>query len=158
MPGERQSAPDEPNQHSTAQPPAQQLPIFTSVASPDFKPELQQDLGRLPQVVVQTAFGPAPQRGGDLIAAKITGEHITTAFGMQEKDSERKSNEKKLGMYLGFGALIAVLVFVCVLSLLFLIYSKPEFIEKILIAMISLAAGAAGGFGVGRTTSPKPKG
>jgi hypothetical protein len=134
-----------------------EVPIFRSLATPNQNPELQQELGRIPQVVVQTAFGAPPQRGADLIAGKITGEHISSAFAMYEKDSERKSNEKRLGMYLAFATIITVLVFVLILCLLFLIYNKPEFIEKIVIAMVSFAAGGLGGFGIAKSTASKTK-
>ncbi len=149
MPDETLKPPAEPSEGAA-------IPVITSMATPGLEPDLTQFTGKGPNIVLQTAFGLHQQPSiPDTIAGKLTPEHIASAFDQYGKDKERKSGEARLGMWLAFGALISVLVFVMGLCWMFLQYQKPELLEKIIALITGLAGGGITGFGIGRQTAPK---
>jgi len=82
------------------------------------------------------------------IAKKITPDHISAMLNAQEKgmDYTFKENQNKMVFFV----IILVIVVGAVITIIALLKdSNPDAMEQILIALISAALGAAGGYGIG---------
>lgn len=82
------------------------------------------------------------------IMNKIYEEHITEYLAGARKEMENSFAEKKQNKVFIFLTLLITLVFFCIIILL--LRDDSEVMEKIIYALIGLAAGAFGGYGVGK--------
>lgn len=82
------------------------------------------------------------------IMNKISEEHITEYLAGARKEMENSFAEKKQNKVFIFLTLLITLVFFCIIILL--LRDDSEVMEKIIYALIGLAAGAFGGYGVGK--------
>ena len=90
-------------------------------------------------------------RNPDALTARLSDRQLSQVITQAAAEDLRKHEERMLlirsTMYLLAGSLVVVIV----LCWLFLYYQKSELITPIITAIL----GAAGGFGVGRSTAPK---
>lgn len=85
-------------------------------------------------------FGPPPHP----LAAQVTPEHVTQSIAAADKQDERRH-------YSGRFCLVGIIVAFFFTSWLFLWYSKPELLEKILVPFLTFGAGAMGGYGYAKS-------
>lgn len=83
------------------------------------------------------------------VTKKITEEHITTFLENNKKEMELDYAEKKHRKYLFAFIILVTIVFIIVVIIL--LKDKPEIMEKIIYTFAGLVAGAAGGYGIGRS-------
>lgn len=80
---------------------------------------------------------------------KITEEHITEYLQGARQEMENSFEERKENRLYTFITLLVGMVFLIIIILL--LKDKPDFMEKIIYSLVSLVAGAIGGYGYGRT-------
>ncbi len=157
MPAEDGSKPAE-DAHTPPQPQEfQPMPFTSAIAAPGHDPLPQARMGGA-QFNIVVPFPGQPPIQAESLTEKLTKEHITQALKYTDDKESRAHEERVLSKKLMAGSLWGSLVFVLVLSWLFLWYSKPEFLEKILPAVFGFAAGYAGGFNHGKYSGSKSKG
>lgn len=92
-------------------------------------------------------FGPAPWP----LEEKLTSEHISK---MLEIDRDRVGNERAAergGRYFHAGMFVILCAFILSLVHMLLAAGNDQLTEKILIGLVTLVAGVAGGYGVGKS-------
>lgn len=130
----------------------------STVASPAAVASVMQSAPILPSqsIGVQLAVGQNPTLQ-DTIANKLTDAQITAVIAQSGRDSEQKHKERLWSMNIGAGIVGATFILVLFMSWLFLSYQQTAPLEKILNLILGFAAGAGGGFGLGRYTASKPE-
>lgn len=82
---------------------------------------------------------------------KITEDHITEYLQGARKEMENSFDERKQNRIITFITLILAMIFFIIIILL--LKDMPDFMEKIIYSLVSLIAGAIGGYGYGKTKS-----
>lgn len=105
---------------------------------------------------VQEIFAAFGQFGGSSrsrLLEKVTGEHITEMLSIQREslkhDREDQTEDRKHSRVI----LFTVALFVLILVGMLLYSGNPQLTERVLTALISLIAGAVGGYGYGKSRS-----
>lgn len=103
-------------------------------------------VGEVLGVFGQFGFGPAPSLGD-----RLTPEHISTLLDIdRERVAHQRASEKE-GRWLQLAALGLFCTFILALVSILLARGNDQLTEKVLLAVvISLVAGATGGYGLGR--------
>jgi F0F1-type ATP synthase assembly protein I len=133
---------------SNLTPPASSTEVFSATAAPGLPPVLSHSQ------LLGVQIGPAPQIG-DAIVAKLKDEHLSKIIDHSESENKRKSGERIHSMYLACGSIAGILVFILILSYLFLRFQKAELLQPLITGILGFAAGALSGYGYGRSTSSK---
>ena len=94
----------------------------------------------------QFGFAPAPSPLGD----KLTPEHISTLLDIDRQRIGFDRASQKESRWLHLAALTLFCGFVLVLVSILLSSGNDQLTEKVLLGIISLVAGAIGGYGLGR--------
>ena len=82
---------------------------------------------------------------------KITEDHITEYLQGARQEMENSFDERKQNRLFTFITLIVAMIFFIIIILL--LKDMPDFMEKIIYSLVSLIAGAIGGYGYGKTKS-----
>ncbi len=101
-------------------------------------------------------FGVSIRRGNarDALIAKMTPKQISEVIASEDKAGERQHIQSLVQYGLTVFSLIALLGTI-LLSVAFLMFNKPEYLQGILGLVMGLLGGGATGFGLGRATAPK---
>ncbi|HKP76483.1 MAG TPA: hypothetical protein VJT67_13225 [Longimicrobiaceae bacterium] len=91
--------------------------------------------------------GPAPSPVGD----KLTPEHISTILDINRQRIGLDRASEKEGRWLHLAALFLFCAFVLLLVTILLSSGNDQLTEKVLLGLVSLVAGAMGGYGIGRS-------
>ena len=89
-------------------------------------------------------FGPAPNE----LLSKLDASHLTKAIESADKEAAREDQRKKQVFW---GTLLATCATFPLICYMFLVFDKPDFIEKIL----TLLVGAFGGYGIAKAIEKK---
>lgn len=95
-------------------------------------------------------------------AEQVTSEHLTQILGAKEKQDERAAEQKRLETWLypvlTLAIVFVVLLFVVIVSVIFLHWQKSEKLDLIIGLILGFGSGALTGFGVCKAMqSPAPK-
>ena len=94
----------------------------------------------------QFGFGPAPSPLGE----KLTSEHISTLLDIDRQRIGFERASEKEHRWLHLAVLVLFCGFVLLLVAILLSSGNDQLTEKVLLGIISLVAGAAGGYGLAR--------
>jgi len=84
---------------------------------------------------------------GTDVSDKITSEHITQIINNEDKESERRSKDRReIRIFL---LIILIIVLIALTVYTILLKSQPDLLKYLITAVCSLAAGAFGGYGFG---------
>lgn len=106
--------------------------------------------------LAKLSFSSIAQSPEATIAPKITSAHIAQTINLQEKQldidfklQENDYKERRALRSISFAALVSVLVFIGLM--VFLLMDKdPDTLKFLITAIVGLAAGGVGGYGLGR--------
>jgi len=93
--------------------------------------------------------GPGPGQIGD----KLTAEHISTILDINRHRIGLARASEKEGRWLHLAALFLFCGFVLLLVSILLSSGNDQLTEKVLLGIITVVAGAMGGYGIGRSLS-----
>lgn len=132
----------------------------SKMAPPPPKPEdptdfstIFEDIEELPveaKKVIQTfgMMGVGHFSQENAIAKKINEDHITNYLDgakLQMQNDYKERHERKI-----FILILVALALLFMIGIIFLLNDEPNILEKIIYSVVSLVAGAFGGYGVGR--------
>lgn len=106
--------------------------------------------------LAKLSFSSIAQSPEAIIAPRINSEHISQTIGLQKKQldndfklQENDYKERRALRWISFAALICVLIFIGIMVLQ-LVDKDPDTLRFLITAIVSLAAGGVGGYGLGK--------
>lgn len=99
-------------------------------------------------VAMSMQMGMVSSPGAELMK-KMTPENVSEFIRAEERSDERKLKKDSYAMILK--AFFALLAAIFVLIIIYMLKGQPDLLEKVIPPLITLVAGALGGYGVGKS-------